>query len=136
MIFTVAWLTWLVFARESYAAWSGGIRSPDGDMTAQIFEYSTYGDYWRYEIYLRNANRVIRLSTKVADLSAAKVNSCAAGVDLVWTSDSDLEIRFLQADYSQIPHERVRVGGRWVTVKLVPQSTNNSARCGSMKGRS
>lgn len=73
---------------------------------------------------------------EVAELNEAKLNQCAAGVKVVWTSNTDLEIHYLESGWTEVPDAKVRVRGRWISVKLVPYSGDVSARCGSMKGRS
>ncbi len=136
-VLTVAFLIWLLFKRESSGDWVESSISPDGALAAKVFEFTGYSEYSRHEIHLRHRHNFWPFSTSVATLTNSKINWCAGGVHLVWKSNGDeLQIEFEQSEYTSVPDEKVRIGGRWVSVKLLPGKPKPTARCGSMKGRS
>jgi hypothetical protein len=136
-ILTVAFLIWLLLRRESSGEWVESSISPDGALAAKVFEFGAYAEYSRHEIHLRHRHNFWPFSTSVATLTNSKVNPCAGGLHLIWRSGGDeLHIEFEQSEYTSVPDEKVRIGGRWVTVKLQPGHPKPTARCGSMKARS
>lgn len=110
------------------------VRSPDSSTVATVTEINggaitSFG----YAIKVQNKNEIISLPKEVANLYGAVRNSCAYGVDLEWKSDEVLLIKYLAAKNVDLDSEKVKVGGKYITIKLVPNTTNSSAPCGGME---
>lgn len=112
----------------------GSAWSPDKSTVATITEINggattSFG----YVIKVQNKNQIISFSKEVANLYGAVRSSCAYGVDLEWESDEVLLIKYLEARNADLNSEKIKIGGRTITIKLVPNITNPSAPCGGME---
>lgn len=112
----------------------GSALSPDKGIVATITEINggattSFG----YVIKVQNKNQILSFSKDVANLYGAGRSDCAYGVDLEWESNEVLLIKYLDAKNADLFSEKVKVGGRMITVKLVSGITNASAPCGGME---
>ncbi len=108
--------------------------SPDKSIVATVTETDAGATAsLGYIIKVQNKNQIFSFTKEVANLNDAYRSTCASGVDLEWESDNILLIKYLEARWTNLPSEKVNIGGRVITIKLVPKINNYGARCGRME---
>lgn len=111
------------------------IHSPD-DRILAIVEETNGGatTSFGYNVYLRS-NSWLGFRKKAASLYGAVRSECAYGVDVVWKSPTEVEIRYLNVRYSPSVLQSLSIAGQVIDVGVVSGVENPSAPCGGMEHR-
>jgi hypothetical protein len=107
-------------------------KSPDGKVLAILLETNRGATTsFGYEVELRPASAQSEEGVVAANLYGAVRSGCAYGVNLRWTSPTELGLEFMEADQIKVTSE-VQVGANTIKVAATPGVTDESAPCGGM----
>lgn len=104
--------------------------SPDGSAVARLYEING-GATTDFAYSVQISRPWPRWDHQVANFYAAVRSDCAYGVDMKWSGNATLELRYLEAKSSMI-EPSIHVGGKEIRVVSRPNVTNPAAPCGGM----
>ena len=104
--------------------------SPDGSAVARLYEING-GATTDFAYSVQISRPWPRWDSQVADFYGAVRSDCAYGVDMKWTGNARLELRYLETKSSNV-EPSANVGGKAIRIVPRPNTTNPAAPCGGM----
>ena len=104
--------------------------SPDGSVVARLYEING-GATTDFSYTVQISRPWPRWDSQVAYFYGAVRSECAYGVDMKWTGNATLELRYLETASSNV-EPSVNVGGKALRIVPKPNTTNSAAPCGGM----
>lgn len=113
------------------------VTSPDGTTRAILFETNGGATTaFGYELKLRPSraetdNAETDNTVAAGALYGATRSDCSWGVNLRWSSPTELIVEFMEADKTKLPAQ-VQIGNKTVVVTQRPGVSDKTAPCGGM----
>jgi hypothetical protein len=108
------------------------VTSPDGTTRAILFETNGGATTaFGYEIKLRRARAGTDDTVAAGELYGATRSDCSWGVNLRWSSPTELVVEFMEADQTKLPAQ-VQIGNKSVVVTQRSGVSDEAAPCGGM----